>query len=80
MYIYIYIYLYFFSNCSYIEFVNCELRAFQAWSVPFLIRARQCVITAKHAPDAMSRDLQRINLAKWPGWNPWWKTWWWVIS
>eukprot|EP00434_Breviolum_minutum_P043857 symbB.v1.2.039114.t1/scaffold6356.1/size18794/2 len=35
-----------------------------AWSVPFLIRARQCVITAKHAPDAMSRDLQRINLAK----------------
>eukprot|EP00435_Cladocopium_sp_Y103_P000192 s3138_g1.t1 len=35
-----------------------------AWSVPFLIRARQCVITARHAPDALSRDLQRINLAK----------------
>lgn len=36
----------------------------EAWSVPFLIRARQCVITARHAPDALSRDLQRINLAK----------------
>lgn len=35
-----------------------------AWSVPFLIRARQCVITARHAPDAWNRDLQRINLAK----------------
>ena len=32
--------------------------------MPFLIRARQCVITARHAPDALSRDLQRINLAK----------------
>ncbi|CAJ1370178.1 unnamed protein product [Effrenium voratum] len=35
-----------------------------AWSVPFLIRARQCIITARHAPDALTRDLQRVNLAK----------------
>eukprot|EP00439_Symbiodinium_sp_Y106_P012107 s302_g1.t2 len=28
------------------------------------IRARQCIITSRHAPDALSRDLQRVNLAK----------------
>lgn len=37
---------------------------YAAWALPFLIRARQCIITSRHAPDALSRDLQRVNLAK----------------
>jgi len=35
-----------------------------AWACPFLIRARQCLITASHAPDDLGRDLQRINFLK----------------
>mmetsp|Transcript_24359 Transcript_24359/g.61811 ORF Transcript_24359/g.61811 Transcript_24359/m.61811 type:complete len:440 (-) Transcript_24359:111-1430(-) len=37
---------------------------FFAWATPFLIRARQCIVTARHAPDSLSRDLQRVNLLK----------------
>lgn len=37
---------------------------FFLWACPFLIRARQCIITSHHAPDSVSRDLQRVNLAK----------------
>lgn len=37
---------------------------FIAWASPFLIRARQCVVTSRHAPDMLSRDLQRVNFLK----------------
>jgi len=37
---------------------------FLFWALPFLIRARQCIVTSRHAPDALSRDLQRVNLLK----------------
>eukprot|EP00429_Kryptoperidinium_foliaceum_P000498 CAMPEP_0176010618 /NCGR_PEP_ID=MMETSP0120_2-20121206/4861_1 /TAXON_ID=160619 /ORGANISM="Kryptoperidinium foliaceum, Strain CCMP 1326" /LENGTH=427 /DNA_ID=CAMNT_0017343455 /DNA_START=56 /DNA_END=1335 /DNA_ORIENTATION=+ len=37
---------------------------FLFWALPFLIRARQCIVTSRHAPDTLSRDLQRVNLLK----------------
>lgn len=33
-------------------------------TIPFIIRARQCIITSKHSGDAWSSFLQKINLAK----------------
>eukprot|EP00440_Ansanella_granifera_P000404 gb/GFBE01000437.1/.p1 GENE.gb/GFBE01000437.1/~~gb/GFBE01000437.1/.p1 ORF type:complete len:425 (+),score=65.75 gb/GFBE01000437.1/:1-1275(+) len=37
---------------------------FLAWFLPFVIRARQCFVTSRHAPDNLSRDLQKVNLMK----------------
>ncbi|CAE8618185.1 unnamed protein product, partial [Polarella glacialis] len=37
---------------------------FLAWFVPFMIRARQCMISAKHAPDSTSQALQKVNVLK----------------
>lgn len=37
---------------------------FLAWALPFLIRARQCLISARSAPDLLTRDLHRVNAAK----------------
>lgn len=34
------------------------------WAVPFLIRVRQCTVSARHAPDSLARDMQRVNLLK----------------
>lgn len=34
------------------------------WFLPFLIRARQCWVSSRHAPDNLSRDLHRVNLLK----------------
>mmetsp|Transcript_2632 Transcript_2632/g.7583 ORF Transcript_2632/g.7583 Transcript_2632/m.7583 type:complete len:406 (+) Transcript_2632:84-1301(+) len=33
-------------------------------ALPFLIRARQCIVSAKNAPDNVTRDLHRVNLMK----------------
>mmetsp|Transcript_50431 Transcript_50431/g.156341 ORF Transcript_50431/g.156341 Transcript_50431/m.156341 type:complete len:408 (+) Transcript_50431:61-1284(+) len=35
-----------------------------AWALPFIIRAVQCVVSARNAPDALSRYLHLLNLAK----------------
>jgi len=45
---------------------ECRRSAFPyfAWSIPFLLRARQCTIAARHAPDSLARDLQRVNFLK----------------
>lgn len=43
---------------------NRSCLPFFAWALPFLLRARQCYITAKLAPDAISQTLQYINLLK----------------
>eukprot|EP00927_Polykrikos_kofoidii_P074528 TRINITY_DN70526_c0_g1_i1.p1 TRINITY_DN70526_c0_g1~~TRINITY_DN70526_c0_g1_i1.p1 ORF type:complete len:517 (-),score=70.13 TRINITY_DN70526_c0_g1_i1:23-1360(-) len=37
---------------------------FLALALPFLIRARQCLVTSRNAPDGLSRSLQLVNLAK----------------
>mmetsp|Transcript_47891 Transcript_47891/g.138541 ORF Transcript_47891/g.138541 Transcript_47891/m.138541 type:complete len:430 (+) Transcript_47891:140-1429(+) len=37
---------------------------FIAWASPFLIRAQQCIVSARHAPDSLSRVLHRVNLLK----------------
>lgn len=37
---------------------------FLALAMPFLIRAKQCIITSRHAADNTNRDLQRVNLLK----------------
>lgn len=37
---------------------------FIAWASPFLIRARQCVVSSRNAPDNVSRVLHRVNLLK----------------
>mmetsp|Transcript_22249 Transcript_22249/g.46098 ORF Transcript_22249/g.46098 Transcript_22249/m.46098 type:complete len:423 (+) Transcript_22249:89-1357(+) len=37
---------------------------FLAWATPFLIRARQCIVTSRNAPDSTSRFMQRVNLLK----------------
>lgn len=35
-----------------------------AWALPFLIRAQQCLIVARHSPDQLSRDTQKVNFLK----------------
>lgn len=37
---------------------------FLLWAAPFLIRARQCVVTSRNAPDSLGKTLQLVNLAK----------------
>jgi len=37
---------------------------FFAWFLPFLIRAIQCIVTSRNAPENLSRDLQKVNLMK----------------
>jgi len=37
---------------------------FIAWSIPFLIRARQCMVSSRNAPDGTARCLHIVNLLK----------------
>jgi len=37
---------------------------FLMWALPFLIRANQCIMASRNSPDAVTRILHRVNLAK----------------
>ena len=41
-----------------------SLFPFMMWSIPYVIRARQCLITAKHTSDAHARFMHYMNTAK----------------
>mmetsp|Transcript_24499 Transcript_24499/g.37219 ORF Transcript_24499/g.37219 Transcript_24499/m.37219 type:complete len:222 (+) Transcript_24499:2-667(+) len=43
---------------------KCSFLPFLAWALPFLLRARQCLITSRQAPDSLTKTLQRVNLLK----------------
>jgi len=37
---------------------------FIAWAIPYLIRARQCIVSSRNAPDSTARCLHIVNLLK----------------